>query len=420
MADQLYCAARGTENGSGSASSGGGATGSITGVDISADRLNVARKVLNKYGLLRPNASTQESGPGALAAGRTPPIRLLLADGLHFAAPPPQHALWCGDALASTVQGGGCGQPVVASPPLPAADSGYVDVTWGSGAHVQPNSWRARKLRKKQRRQQQRQQHQEAVAAAETGGTATGKMQGGRRHEAVVTSAGEAVYIAAPAAPAQAAARVAAAPTWYDRVLVDAQCTHDGSVKHIAKYATQWGWESFGRRAFGAASAGPNVELEDEQAAATELQDTQRGLLRQGFRMLKPLPTEAASDALIGALLAEAQQSDDMEAAVAAGTAAAQTAEWPCLVYATCSLSVAQNEAVVQWLLDLEPSAKLVPIWLPPDGQSAAGAGWEPAQSRWPCLTGRGTLVGRALRFDPATSGTGGLFVAKIVKTGSG
>ena len=32
-----------------------------------------------------------------------------------------------------------------------------------------------------------------------------------------------------------------------EQVLVDAECTHDGSLKHITKYE-QWGWETFERR----------------------------------------------------------------------------------------------------------------------------------------------------------------------------
>lgn len=31
------------------------------------------------------------------------------------------------------------------------------------------------------------------------------------------------------------------------QVLVDAECTHDGSLKHICKYE-QWGWETLERR----------------------------------------------------------------------------------------------------------------------------------------------------------------------------
>ena len=33
----------------------------------------------------------------------------------------------------------------------------------------------------------------------------------------------------------------------YDCAMVDAECTHDGSVKHITKY-DQWGWDTFERR----------------------------------------------------------------------------------------------------------------------------------------------------------------------------
>ena len=33
----------------------------------------------------------------------------------------------------------------------------------------------------------------------------------------------------------------------YDRVLVDAECTHDGSMKHILKYK-DWGWDTFEKR----------------------------------------------------------------------------------------------------------------------------------------------------------------------------
>ncbi|KAI5426022.1 hypothetical protein KIW84_031731, partial [Lathyrus oleraceus] len=33
----------------------------------------------------------------------------------------------------------------------------------------------------------------------------------------------------------------------YDKVLVDAECTHDGSVKHIQKFE-HWGWVTLQRR----------------------------------------------------------------------------------------------------------------------------------------------------------------------------
>ena len=54
----------------------------------------------------------------------------------------------------------------------------------------------------------------------------------------------------------------------YDRVLVDAECTHDGSIKHLAKFA-QWGWESFEARFL-------------EPSRLDSLATLQRGLLRVG------------------------------------------------------------------------------------------------------------------------------------------
>ncbi|BBN13182.1 hypothetical protein Mp_6g01460 [Marchantia polymorpha subsp. ruderalis] len=92
----------------------------------------------------------------------------------------------------------------------------------------------------------------------------------------------------------------------YDKVLVDAECTHDGSLKHISKYE-QWGWDTFERRFFNAG----------RMSSITSLQ---LQLLRNGFSLLRP-----------------------------GGK----------IVYSTCSLTKAQNEDVVQKFLDLEPSAEL-------------------------------------------------------------
>ena len=57
-------------------------------------------------------------------------------------------------------------------------------------------------------------------------------------------------------------------------MLVDAECTHDGSLRHIAKFQ-QWGWPTFERRVLGA-----------KRLRALAL--LQRGLLLNGFRLLKP------------------------------------------------------------------------------------------------------------------------------------
>ena len=137
----------------------------------------------------------------------------------------------------------------------------------------------------------------------------------------------------------------AAAARGYDKVLVDAECTHDGSIKHLAKFAT-WGWESFERRFLCA-----------ERIA--NLRALQLELMAAGFRLLRP------------------------------GGA---------LVYSTCSFAVAQNEGVVGEFLSKEPSAELLPA-------RGGALGGSPGRS--------GGLEG-TLRFDPRTSRTSALFVARI------
>ena len=112
-----------------------------------------------------------------------------------------------------------------------------------------------------------------------------------------------------------------APPAGYDKVLVDAECTHDGSIKHLAKFA-QWGWDTFERR----------VMQPDRLATLRALQGA---LLRNGFARLRP-----------------------------GGT----------LVYATCSFARAQNEEVVEELLRAEPSAALLPIRTLDDAPCRRGA----------------------------------------------
>ena len=85
----------------------------------------------------------------------------------------------------------------------------------------------------------------------------------------------------------------------YDKVLVDAQCTHDGSIKHIRKHAEK-DWRDFDLSQF-----------TDENLA--KLHDLQLALLENGFRLLKP-----------------------------GGT----------LVYSTCSLSPGQNEEIIAKFLE--------------------------------------------------------------------
>ncbi|XP_057251523.1 uncharacterized protein LOC104895183 isoform X2 [Beta vulgaris subsp. vulgaris] len=134
----------------------------------------------------------------------------------------------------------------------------------------------------------------------------------------------------------------------YDKVLVDAECTHDGSIKHVQKFES-WGWQTLQRRVL-------DAERTDD---LTNLQVIAFRLLSNGFRLLK-----------------------------AGGS----------LVYSTCSLTIAQNEEVVERFLLDNSSADLQEI---DDSHT------------WPCKSGR---IPKTLRFDPVTSQTSGLFVAKFTK----
>ena len=129
----------------------------------------------------------------------------------------------------------------------------------------------------------------------------------------------------------------------FDAVLVDAECSTDGSIKHLQK-----------RR-----------RLEWTQDRLPDLVDLQRRLAASGFRLLRP-------DGI--------------------------------MVYATCSLSIEQNEGVVAWLLkEMGSSAKLVPVSFP----------------NAPSSIRSGSIQG-TIRFlpseDPKDLTGGGFFLAKIQK----
>jgi 16S rRNA C967 or C1407 C5-methylase (RsmB/RsmF family) len=104
----------------------------------------------------------------------------------------------------------------------------------------------------------------------------------------------------------------------FDRVLVDAECSTDGSIKHIQQQLQK------------SVSAGSHKAHLFENRTLTDpirlgkLVDLQKGLIASGFRLLK---------------------------------------SGGYLVYSTCSLSTEQNENVVHWLLDNnQGSAEIVPV----------------------------------------------------------
>ncbi|KAL3659453.1 hypothetical protein V7S43_015445 [Phytophthora oleae] len=96
----------------------------------------------------------------------------------------------------------------------------------------------------------------------------------------------------------------------YDKVLVDAECTHDGSIRHLQRLDTAIKWDEYVRDHLNSSEIERILKLQHE-------------LIRNGFNLLRP-----------------------------GGT----------MIYSTCSLSVKQNEDIVTEFLKDEHLATLDPI----------------------------------------------------------
>lgn len=116
----------------------------------------------------------------------------------------------------------------------------------------------------------------------------------------------------------------------YNYVLVDAECTHDGSYRHM-KF----------------------VELEKERALRAGLEVSTRGA--GGEDMRKPSAAVHYHDSLRQSGVCELQRE-----LLSTGFRVLQPGGE--LVYSTCSLEERQNEDVVRWFLGAEPTATLVPL----------------------------------------------------------
>jgi 16S rRNA C967 or C1407 C5-methylase (RsmB/RsmF family) len=248
--------------------------GTLTGIDASRMRLEACVQIVKKYGSAFARLSAEETTVVAAVAGDDevtaplPPLttewrcRLIEADGA---------ALDGGvDALADS-------RVVFDSLRLARLPAKF------RKRRRKNKSWRARERREAKRMKLEAEEAATAAVAA----AAQGEEDGGAR-------------AAAPPPPPTPT------PVRYDRVLVDAECTHDGSLKHVAKLlqADDGGAALVARML--------------DETRLRELPALQRRLLRSGFGLLRP-----------GGLL----------------------------VYSTCSFARAQNEDVVAWLLACEPDA---------------------------------------------------------------
>lgn len=270
----------------------------VVGVDVSSDRLAVCRKALCKYLVpVKENASTASASPptqqltstqqstNTAATNSIPRIRLYCANGTTF------------------------GQN----------SSDRSNLIWDSVV-AQHDTATGRKRLNKSARKRQAQQLQ-GVADWDWSSQA--------------------------AAVSEAAADDSNDSTThiqlFDAVLVDAECSTDGSIKHVAK-----------RR-----------RLEWTEERLPDLIKLQKSLAASGFRLLKP------------------------------GGA---------MVYATCSLSADQNERVVEWLLkEMGPKAQLVPVSFPQAPASVRAGNLEGTLRFWPSedpkeLAGGGFFLAKIMK----------------------
>jgi 16S rRNA C967 or C1407 C5-methylase (RsmB/RsmF family) len=169
--------------------------------------------------------------------------------------------------------------------------------------------------------------------------------------------------------------------TLFDRVLVDVECSTDGSLKHVRRQlAKQAG--IFVRETIPKTFDSLSIPVLTNEEELRRLVDLQRSLLSNGFRLLK---------------------------------------KGGYMVYSTCSLSESQNEGVVKWLLNTYPSQTSV-IEL-----SFDCAGMNDCEKQgWDEIVKEGSIPG-TVRFVPKLSSKNnidplqilsdsGFFLAKIAK----
>ncbi|KAF5735946.1 S-adenosyl-L-methionine-dependent methyltransferases superfamily protein isoform 1 [Tripterygium wilfordii] len=266
-----------------------GDSGSVTGVDVARHRLAACRTMLQKYAL-------------------GDKCRLFIADGTTFSLLPPRNHSYS-----------------------KSYESAWEGKTDAFGEWTSRRPWKERKRLAKAK---------DGIASLPVAGSEYPELIFYGTHSGIVGLSKTELYKKMDGDEISTCG--------YDKILVDAECTHDGSVRHVQKFEN-WGWQTFQRRVL-------NAERTDS------LTTLQLKLLRNGFQLLK-----------IGGFL----------------------------VYSTCSLTAAQNEDIVEQFLSENAFAELQEI------ESA---------KQWPCRSGG---MAKTLRFDPLTSQTSGLFVAKFTKLAS-
>ncbi len=313
------------------------ATGTITAVDLSLPRLTSARRLMLRY--------------------HVPHIRMFWCDGTSFSAGRPDVPIYASHIMHATH----------VTPEQHHAM--HANMQMGSARTRQKRA--KREMRKQHvKRQQDKKRKLEGGDAATGDADSTSETADTAASTSTSTSTSTATpFVAHPLLP----------HLLYDRILIDAECTHDGSIRHILKArASAADWTRF------------ESHLTDARIA--HLQHTQRALIRNGYRLLR-------YDGV--------------------------------LVYSTCSMAQAQNEDVVEWLLQQHPDAECIACHIDgvklvacDDTEQKSSHDDDPTVLMYTrgYATSTHPSLAHCLRFDPLTSATSGLFIAKIRKreTGAG
>jgi 16S rRNA C967 or C1407 C5-methylase (RsmB/RsmF family) len=166
----------------------------------------------------------------------------------------------------------------------------------------------------------------------------------------------------------------------FDRVLVDAECSTDGSVVHVQKRSCLPGQTDHEIEAVSLDPFSSKSFRWSNRGNVSELYELQKRLAASGFQLLR---------------------------------------KGGSMIYSTCSLSEQENERVVRWLLKEFPASRIVPI----DFFRASREEGRPCQSDLVC---QGAIPGtikflpnldsRACPIDFNRLFGGGFFLAKITK----
>lgn len=417
------------------ASASASASGSVVGVDWSYARLAATRTLLRKYKrsaahvqlyladgqtFERPRRIPQQirTGAAASAASRratdiqivdlTHQPRPACSAAAAIASPASFHVAGSADSSVWRVPPAAASSPSTGAPSPSAAAAASAPVV----LRVSKREKRAMTKQHKRAEWEKKRKRDEGLDAEDSTAAAA-------ECETTQTESKE-----PDPATTEASLPTPSGPDLYDRVLVDAECTHDGAHKHMlsiaqaeAREAASASASSGSAAAAASSSASPSSSTPSSAATwsafatryfssahLSSLQVLQRALLLNGFRLLRS-----------GGIL----------------------------VYSTCSFMRRQNEEIVEWLLAQEPTARALQVWKGVEDAgaveriaeaataedklndtTAAGLFRVSLRSDLPALTFRvapnpdasSSAAPLGIRLSPWTSGTSGLFIAKITK----